>query len=251
VDRLVRLGVAPKAEVQRLGAAKWARRVDLIYWLARAFDIRSARPSGAWPDVPESLSVWLDGMLKKGILGSLATADRFDAYQPATMGMAADWCERTARSEHYALAATKAGDAAFRRGLFAGVSGYGMQDLPGYLTRAQWLGVLSNLRFPSIRVLESTDLHGAILGGGRERRSQRPIGGSVRLAAAITRERAANPEGTVLLDGGDLFQGPMISNLQFGRPVVEQMNLLSYTAAAVGNHEFDWGVDTLVRRVRE
>src|SRR5262249_45320181 len=62
---------------------------------------------------------------------------------------------------------------------------------------------------------------------------------------------AANPEGTVLIDGGDLFQGPMISNLQFGRPVVEQMNLLNYTAAAVGNHEFDWGVDTLARRVRE
>jgi len=54
----------------------------------------------------------------------------------------------------------------------------------------------------------------------------------------------------VLLDGGDLFQGTMISNLQFGRPVVEQMNALGYTAAAVGNHEFDWGVDTLVRRVR-
>jgi len=43
----------------------------------------------------------------------------------------------------------------------------------------------------------------------------------------------------------------MISNLQFGRPVVEQMNLIGYTAASVGNHEFDWGVDTLSRRVRE
>src|SRR5262249_59764190 len=135
--------------------------------------------------------------------GRLLWADWLGLSRPGTLGMAAEWCERPARSEHYALAATKAGDAAFRRGLFAGVSGYGMQDLPGYLTRAQWLGVLSNLRFPSIRVLESTDLHGAILGGGRERRSQRPIGGSVALAAAITRERAANPEGTVLLDGGD------------------------------------------------
>src|SRR5262252_8751454 len=121
IDRLVRFGVAPKPEVQRLGAAKWARRVDLVYWLGRAFDIRSARPSGAWPDVPESLSVWLDGMLHKGILGPLATADRFDAYQPATIGMAADWCERTARSERYALASGKSGDAAFRKSLFAGV----------------------------------------------------------------------------------------------------------------------------------
>jgi 2',3'-cyclic-nucleotide 2'-phosphodiesterase (5'-nucleotidase family) len=29
------------------------------------------------------------------------------------------------------------------------------------------------------------------------------------------------------------------------------MNALGYTAAAVGSHEFDWGVDTLVKRVRE
>ncbi len=102
-----------------------------------------------------------------------------------------------------------------------------------------------------MRLLETTDFHGAILGGTRERRSGRPIGGSPALAATIARERAANPEGTVLLDGGDLFQGTMISNLQFGRPVVEQMNALGYTAAAVGNHEFDWGVDTLARRARE
>src|SRR5262249_35062403 len=163
-------------------------------------------------------SVWLDGMLRKGILGPLASADRFDAFQPATIGMALDWCERAARSEHYALASAKVGDTSFRRGLCAGVSGYGAQDLPGNLTRAQWMGMLSNLRFPSIRVPETTDLHGAILGGGRERRSQRPIGGSAALATAITHERAANPEGTVLLDGGDLFQGPMISNLHFGRP---------------------------------
>jgi 5'-nucleotidase len=99
--------------------------------------------------------------------------------------------------------------------------------------------------------VETTDFHGAILGGQRERRTQRPLGGSAALAAAIARERAGNPDGTVLLDGGDLFQGTMISNLQFGRPVVEQMNLIGYTAVALGNHEFDWGVDTLTRRVRE
>ena len=33
--------------------------------LARAFDMRSKRPSGAWTDVPDSLQVWLDGILAK------------------------------------------------------------------------------------------------------------------------------------------------------------------------------------------
>ncbi len=250
VDRLVRLGVAPRSQVMRLGAALPARRVDLVYWLARAFDMRSKKPSGAWSDVPDSLQVWLDGILAKGVLGPMAAADRIEPAKPADIALALDWSERTARSQKYALA-SKAPDQAFRRGLFAGVSGGGAKDLGAPLTRAQWLGMVANLRFPTVRVLETTDFHGAILGGTRERRSQRPTGGSVALAAAIERERALNPEGTVLLDGGDLFQGPMISNLQFGRPVVEQMNMLGYTAAAVGNHEFDWGVDTLVRRVRE
>jgi len=224
IDRLVRLGVATRDQVQQLGAGRPARGEDLTQWLERAFG--------------------------KGVLGSLGSSASSAAGKNATVGGALDWCERAARYAHYALASTKA-DPSFRRSLLAGVTGAGAQDLRDPLTRAQWLGMLSNLRFPTIRVLETTDFHGAILGGTRERRSQRPIGTSAALAAAIARERAANPEGTVLIDGGDLFQGTMVSNLQFGRPVVEQMNLIGYTAASVGNHEFDWGVDTLARRVRE
>jgi 2',3'-cyclic-nucleotide 2'-phosphodiesterase (5'-nucleotidase family) len=219
IDRLVRLGVATRDQVQRLGAARPARGGDVATWLKRAFG--------------------------KGVTVRVTRSE-----EAATVGLALDACERAARSERYALAA-KGKDEAFRRGLLAGVSGPGTQAPGAPLTRAQWLGMVSNLRFPTIRVLETTDFHGAILGGTRERRSQRPIGSSAALAAVIMRERAVNPEGTVLIDGGDLFQGTMISNLQFGRPVVEQMNLLGYAAAAVGNHEFDWGVDTLARRVYE
>jgi 2',3'-cyclic-nucleotide 2'-phosphodiesterase/3'-nucleotidase len=102
-----------------------------------------------------------------------------------------------------------------------------------------------------VRLLHTNDFHGAILPGGRERSTGRPWGGSAVLAAYIDSLRAENPEGTVLLDGGDLFQGTMISNLQFGRPVVEQMDALAYAATAIGNHEFDWTVDTLVRRIHE
>ena len=224
IDRLVRLGVASKADVQRLGAVKPARRADLDDWLGRAF------ASGG-----------------KGAAGPAAGSGD---GQTATVAAALDACERAARAQHFALTA-KGKDEAFRRGLLTDVPGLSATKLSVPLTRAQWLGMVSNLRFPTIRVLETTDFHGAILGGSRERRTQRPIGGTAAIVATITRERAVNPEGTVLIDGGDLFQGTMISNLQFGRPVVEQMNLLGYTAGSVGNHEFDWGVDTLVRRVRE
>lgn len=47
----------------------------------------------------------------------------------------------------------------------------------------------------------------------------------------------------LLLDGGDLFQGTMVSNLGEGRAVIDGYNALGYTAAAIGNHEFDYGPD--------
>ena len=88
------------------------------------------------------------------------------------------------------------------------------------------LGLVANTRFPTVRVLETTDFHGALLPGAKERRSGRAYGGSAVLAAHLRRLRAENPEGTILLDGGDAFQGTMISNLQYGRPVVSLMDHL-------------------------
>jgi 5'-nucleotidase len=45
----------------------------------------------------------------------------------------------------------------------------------------------------------------------------------------------------LLVDSGDMFQGTLESNLFEGEPVVRGYNALGYTAAAVGNHEFDFG----------
>ena len=255
IDRLVRQGVAPSAEVQRLEPDQPAQRGDLAYWLARAYGWREKQLSGAFGDVPDSLEPWLDGLLKRHVLGESATADYIKPFLNASVFTALEWCERAARYERYALAHGNT-DWSFRFSLIAGTSlvrdsvEHGSVGRLMSLTRAQLLGLISNLRYPTVRVLETTDFHGAILGGARERRTNRAYGGSAVLAAHLERLRAENPEGTVLVDGGDLFQGTMISNLQFGRPVVEQMNALEYTAAAIGNHEFDWNADTLARRVR-
>ena len=253
IERLVKQGVAPREEVYRLGALEPARRFDLAYWIGRAFGWRSSRPSGVFADVPDSQQVWVDGVLKRHVLGSVPEGERFAPFRIAPLELALDWSERAARAAGYTLP-KQTSDPSFRRSLATGISlggaggGFAYRDT---LTRAQWLGMVANLRYPTLRVLETTDFHGAILQTNRERRSQRPIGGSVALAAAIERLRGENPEGTVLLDGGDMFQGTMISNLQYGRPVIEQMNALKYTAGAIGNHEFDWSADTLEARVRE
>src|SRR5688572_30327456 len=53
--------------------------------------------------------------------------------------------------------------------------------------------------------------------------------------------RARDGGAVVLLDAGDMFQGTLESNLNEGASVIDAYNTLRYTAAAVGNHDFDFG----------
>src|SRR5580692_10767642 len=67
-----------------------------------------------------------------------------------------------------------------------------------------------------------------------------PAGGVVALADQITAVRGLG-DAVVLLDAGDLFTGPLASTMAEGAPVVEAYNLIGVDAAAIGNHEFDFG----------
>jgi 5'-nucleotidase len=66
-------------------------------------------------------------------------------------------------------------------------------------------------------------------------------GGAALLAGYLARLRADNPEGVLLVDAGDLFQGTLASNLTEGAVVIDVYNHLGFAAAAIGNHEFDYG----------
>ncbi|NOK12771.1 bifunctional metallophosphatase/5'-nucleotidase [Corallococcus exercitus] len=66
-------------------------------------------------------------------------------------------------------------------------------------------------------------------------------GGAALFASYVARLREDNPGGVLLVDGGDLFQGTLASNLVEGAIVVDVYNHLGYAAVAIGNHEFDYG----------
>ena len=104
---------------------------------------------------------------------------------------------------------------------------------------------------PRLRIIATNDLHGAL--DPTHTSSGKPTGGAEAMAVSIERaERECDsPCVTLLVDAGDMFQGTAESNLSHGRPVVELYNALGYAAAAVGNHEFDWGLDTLRQRMNE
>ncbi len=244
VERLVKAGLLSQTEAASLDATTQATRGDMAYWLSRSFGWRSAKLTQAYAGVPDSLAPWLDGLLKRKALGATMTFKTLQPSQSLQLRTALDWSERTARSAGYSLRPVS--DPAYRASLMQRIK---LAD-DATLTRADMLGIIANLRYPELRILETTDFHGFILGGSKDRRSGRQLGGSAVLAAWISKLTAENPTGTVLIDGGDCFQGTMISNLQFGRPIVEQMNAIGYSAMAIGNHEFDWTADTLAARIR-
>ncbi len=87
-------------------------------------------------------------------------------------------------------------------------------------------------------IVGTTDVHGWF--DGHESTAGR-YGGVALLSSYVKALRAEDQNHVVLVDSGDLFQGTMESNLFEGEPVVRAYNAMGYSAAAVGNHEFDYG----------
>ena len=101
-----------------------------------------------------------------------------------------------------------------------------------------------------VRIIATNDFHGTLEPRVDARGTRR--GGAGAVAAVIEQARGECDSCAVfLLDGGDMFQGTPASNLVFGRSVVRIYDALGYAAAALGNHEFDWGQDTLRARMRQ
>ena len=103
--------------------------------------------------------------------------------------------------------------------------------------------VTLSARTIDITILHTTDLHGHIF-PTTDYDGRTNVGGFLRSAHRIDQIRASRSN-TVLIDCGDTFQGSPESFLTKGRLLVDGLNQLRYDAWVLGNHEFDWGVETL------
>lgn len=97
-------------------------------------------------------------------------------------------------------------------------------------------------------ILGTNDIHGSLVADrlkSRESDGVSPIeyeaGGVANLAAYVNVLRDRFGSRLLWLDGGDQFQGTLESNLEKGKGMVKVFNLSTLGAAAVGNHEFDYG----------
>ncbi|UOR13726.1 bifunctional metallophosphatase/5'-nucleotidase [Halobacillus amylolyticus] len=100
------------------------------------------------------------------------------------------------------------------------------------------------LVFDVIDILSTNDIHGHIT-----QNQQYQQGGMALIGGIVEDFRSVNADGTVVVDGGDTMQGTLISNSFYGKSTIETLNDIKYDAGAIGNHEFDWGVDVLKQRL--
>jgi 5'-nucleotidase / UDP-sugar diphosphatase len=98
-----------------------------------------------------------------------------------------------------------------------------------------------------ISILHTTDLHGHIL-PTNDYAGNADLGGFARCVTQIRRWRRQN-RNSILIDIGDVYQGTDVSLRTNGALMIDLFNHLKYDAWIVGNHEFDWGVETFMNAV--
>ena len=106
-----------------------------------------------------------------------------------------------------------------------------------------------------LRLMETTDLHVHVFPYDYYADKPRDTVGLAR-TASIVKQIRAEATNSMLLDNGDLIQGnPMGDYIAYERgmkdgdmhPIVQAMNTGGYDIATIGNHEFNYGLDFLMK----
>ena len=84
-------------------------------------------------------------------------------------------------------------------------------------------------------IVHTNDVHGAIQGYAK--------------VAALADKYEAEGAYVLVMDAGDFSQGDPAVNVSEGATAIEMMNMVGYDAVALGNHEFDYGFETLKKNM--
>jgi 2',3'-cyclic-nucleotide 2'-phosphodiesterase/3'-nucleotidase len=99
-------------------------------------------------------------------------------------------------------------------------------------------------------ILATSDLHGNIWSYSYEDNTESSNNGMARLYTYIQQVREENPI-VFLVDAGDDIQGTIMTDdiankaPENEHPVIAAMNYMGYDSMTLGNHEFNWGIDTM------
>ena len=109
-----------------------------------------------------------------------------------------------------------------------------------------------------ITVLGTSDVHGNVWDYSYEDNKEADLG-FAKIGTIVKQERANNPN-LILVDAGDNLQGTLLTDDLYSsnadlqnvpHPVITAMNTIGYDAMALGNHEFNFGTDLILKAERE
>ena len=84
------------------------------------------------------------------------------------------------------------------------------------------------------------DFHGCIFENGDQ-------AGISKIGEYLIDAKENDPDHTLIISAGDMFQGTAVSSMTRGKAVVEVMNYIGFDAMTIGNHEWDWGIDEVLK----
>jgi 5'-nucleotidase len=108
------------------------------------------------------------------------------------------------------------------------------------------LTLLAEEEYVKISILHTNDIHSHIepFSSGRNKGN----GGLLQLAELVKQIRKEE-DNVLLLDAGDIFQGTPYFNYFGGEVEFKLMSEMGYDAATLGNHDFDNGLDGLMKQL--
>ncbi|MDQ0206015.1 bifunctional metallophosphatase/5'-nucleotidase [Alkalicoccobacillus murimartini] len=106
-----------------------------------------------------------------------------------------------------------------------------------------------------LNVIETSDVHGHIMPHRYRTESDLPLG--LAKIGSLIREERTKHDHVLLIDNGDLIQGTPLTtyfsklDTEQEHPLIRAANLLDYDASVLGNHEFNFGLNTLNKAVKD
>ncbi|MBK6362926.1 MAG: metallophosphatase [Saprospiraceae bacterium] len=99
-----------------------------------------------------------------------------------------------------------------------------------------------------LTILHTNDVHSRIEAFPMDGSKNQGLGGTAKRASLIKKIRKEQ-KNVILLDAGDIFQGTPYFNFYLGEVEMKVMSAMGYDAGTIGNHDFDAGVEGLVRQL--
>lgn len=109
----------------------------------------------------------------------------------------------------------------------------------GFVLEEETIPQISSSENVVIDFYAINDLHGAV-------KDSSSYPGIEKMSTKL-KELTDTKENAVFLSSGDMWQGSVYSNNTRGKLVTEWMNQMNFVSMTVGNHEYDWGEETIIK----